>query len=255
MKYYDLFVPFGAFCATSYHLRRRNLQTEALPLDWVGVWKITQSAKLITSKFDGFFLKENLVFKNVNGTHNAYMDEKNNMAFFHCIDKDLPFDDGYAKAKDMFERRINRVCERIEKAKSVLFVFANNETVTPEESEEALKILKARYPNKKIDLLVLDLKKDYKGIEYQQVNKNVLFVKMEFDLEHDLYSGKKESFDELYRNYQISSWKKRLKNFADKIIFNIKRLCVSLVCAFIPFKQARRKLRKKLKTNRCLFDR
>ncbi len=255
MKYYDLFVPIGAFCATSYHLRRRNLQIEALPLDWIGVWKVEQAAEMIKTKFDGFFKKENLVFQNVNGTHNAYMDEPNHVAFFHCIDSDLPFEEGYAKAKAMFDRRIQRVCERMDKAKSILFVYANNEEVTPEESARAFGILKANYPNKKINLLVLDLKKDYKGIEYQQVNKNVLFVKMEFDLEHDLYSGRKESFDEVLGNYQIASLEKRLKNIFDKILFNLKRICVSLVCMLIPNKQTRKKLRKKLKTNRCVFDR
>ncbi len=255
MKYYDLFIPIGAFCATSYHLRRCNLQTEALPFDWLTISNITASVTLIKNKFDGFFQKENLVFLNVNGTHNAYIDKKNNIGFFHCIDKDLPFDEGYAKARAMFDRRINRVFDKIDKAKSILFVYANNEPVSPQEALEAYEILKAIYPSKRIDLLVLDLKKDYKGIEAKEISKNVLFIKMEFVLEHDLYSGRKEAFAEIFQNYQIASWKKRLKNIFDKFIFNMKRISVSLVCMFIPSKQIRKKLRKKLKTNRCVFDR
>lgn len=167
----------------------------------------------------------------------------------------MPFDEGYAKARAMFDRRINRVFDKIDKAKSILFVYANNEPVSPQEALEAYEILKAIYPSKRIDLLVLDLKKDYKGIEAKEISKNVLFIKMEFVLEHDLYSGRKEAFAEIFQNYQIASWKKRLKNIFDKFIFNMKRISVSLVCMFIPSKQIRKKLRKKLKTNRCVFDR
>lgn len=255
MKYYDLFVPMGAFCATSYHLRQNDLQIEAYPLDWVGVWRITQAAEMLISKFDGFFKKENLVFAHVNGSHNAYMDETNRVAFFHCIDKELPFEEGYAKAKEMFDRRIERLCNRMDAAKSILFVYANNESISENDAKEAYQILKARYPNKKIDLLVFDLKKEYEGIDIKETDKNITFIKMLFDLENDSYSGRKEEFASIYSNYQIASWKNRLKNIATKVIFKTKRIAISLICAVIPSKQIRKNLRKKLKTNHCLFER
>ncbi len=254
MKYYDFFVPMGAFCATSYHLRHNDLQTEAYPLDWVGVWKIKQAAELITSGFDGFFIKENLKYENTNGNHSAYTDTKNNFAFFHCIDKNLPFDEGYIKAKDMFDRRIERITDRISKAKKLLFVYANNEAVSHEESLEAYDILKAKYPDKNIDLLVMDLKLDYKGVEYTELSKNVTFIKMEFDLANDLYSGRKEVFTEIFSNYQIASLSKRIKYFFSKIVSRIKRIIISLICCFIPSKAARKSFRRKLKTDKLLFD-
>lgn len=254
MKYYDFFVPMGSFCSTSYHLRHNDLQTEAYPLDWVGVWKIKQAAELIASNFEGFFLQENLKFENVNGNHNAYTDTKNNIPFFHCIDKDLPFDEGYLKAKDMFDRRIERLNERISQARKVLFVYAINEPISHEEALEALDILKSKYPNKQVDILVLDLKPDYQETQYEDVSKNITFAKMRFDWNKDSYSGRKEGFAEIFANYQIASLRKRIKYFTGKFLAYVKRLIVSLICCFIPSKEGRKKLRKRLKTNKILFD-
>lgn len=254
MKYYDFFVPMGSFCSTSYHLRHNDLQTEAYPLDWVIIWKIKQAAELITSNFEGFFLQENLEFKEVSGNHNSYTDTKNNIVFLHCIDKDLPFNEGYLKAKDTFNRRIERLYERINQARKVLFVYAINESISHEEALDAYDILKNKYPYKQFDLLVLDLKPDYKDTKYEDVSPNIIFAKMRFDWYKDTYTGRKEGFAEIFANYQIASVKKRTQYLCSKFINYIKRLIVSLICCFIPSKDARKKLRRKFKTDKLLFD-
>ena len=47
LQSFDLFVPFGEQCITSWNLRKNNLQTESLPFDWLAHVKLNLALDLL----------------------------------------------------------------------------------------------------------------------------------------------------------------------------------------------------------------
>lgn len=246
MKKYDVVIPLGNFCSASFHLRHNNLQLESYPFDWVGFDNIRFPANLLANNFVDFFRPNDL--KRVdgeNGNHLPYIQYPEHFLFYHCIEKDLPFEDACSKANDMFKRRIDRLYERINNAKSILFVNTSNELVTENDALEALKILQNRFPDKIIDLIVIDLKKTYKNLEIKELNNHLTFAKLEFDNATNQYSDKKKEFSQILKNRKLSSQKNVFFSKIHKKILFLKRIFINTLCCLIPVKKYRKAIRKK----------
>lgn len=255
MRKYDVAIPLGNFCSASFHLRHNNLQLESYPFDWVGFDNVTIPATLVANGFKNYFIAEQLKrVEGENGNHLPYTQYPEHYLFYHCVEKDLPFDEACKKAKAMFERRIQRVYEYVESAKNVLFMNTSNEPVLEKDAVEAQKILQKRFPGKNIDVIVVDMKADYKGMEIKELNKNVTFVRLEFDNKKDLYSDKKEEFKAILKDRKLSSQKDLAKTLLHKKLFTVKRTVVNALCCLIPIKKVRKSIRKKLQISTQQFD-
>ena len=256
MKNYDVAIPLGIFCAASYHLRRNNLQIESYPFDWMGFATVKTGAQIVADGCKDFFVKERLVKEEgENGNHIPYVQEPEKYLFYHCVDKDLPFDEACAKAKAMFDRRIKRMYDNIEKAKRVLFFSTHNHPVSEQEAIDAQAILAKRFPGKIIDLIVVDCRNDYKGIETLHLNDHVDFVKLEFHHGTDTYSDRKEEFDLILKNCRLGSpWQRFVKHF-NNVIFRLKRFAVNGICCLIPVKKWRKAIRRRFDVSTQMFER
>lgn len=64
-KTYDLILSIGSKCKISYNLRRRKLQLESFPFDWIYVPRISLVDELFASNFQNFFFggKFTITFK------------------------------------------------------------------------------------------------------------------------------------------------------------------------------------------------
>ena len=256
MKNYDIVIPLGIFCAASYHLRRNNLQVESYPFDWMGVETVKTGAEIIANDFKDFFVKEKLVpEEGENGNHIPYVQKPENYLFYHCVDKDLPFDEACAKAKAMFDRRIKRLYENVGKAKNVLFFAAHNHPVKEQDAIDAQAILEKKFPGKNIDLIAVDCKDFYKGVETIHLNKHVDFVKMEFHAGKDIYSDKKEEFAKILSDRRLGSVWQRLGRKWNNVSFKVKRLVVNCLCCLIPVKKWRKSIRRKFDVSTQMFER
>lgn len=255
MRKYDVAIPLGNFCSASHHLRHNNLQLESYPFDWVGFDNVTIPATLVANGFVNYFVPERLErVEGENGIHHPYTQYPERYLFYHCVEKDLPFEEAAKKAKAMFERRIQRVYDYIGKAKSVLFMNTSNDPVAEKDAVEAQRILQERFPGKNIDVIVVDMKADYKGMEIKELNKNVTFVRMEFDNKKDLYSDKKEEFKTILKDRHLSSQKELAKSVLHKKLFVFKRAVVNALCCLIPVKKLRKSIRKKMQISTQQFD-
>lgn len=254
MRKYGAVIPLGNFCSASFHLRNNDLQVESFPFDWVGFDNVTIPAELIANGFKNYLVPERLERQEgENGTHIPYTQFPEKYLFYHCIDKDLPFADACKKAQDMFKRRIERLYQYINENDSVLFVNTSNDHVEEADALKAQEILQKRFPNKKIDLIVVDMKNAYKDYTVTELSNNVTFVKMEFCHGKDLYSDKKEWFKEILADRKLGSSKDILKTHLHKVWFTIKRLGVNIFCCFIPDKKLRKSIRKKCKVTTQAF--
>lgn len=253
MKSYDLFVPCGNFCSTSFHLRCNTLQIEALPFDWIADLDFEKSVYYLLNNFDGFFRKENLKTVKIEGPNICCVDTKENLGFYHHLDSSLPFDKAYEKARQTLERRCDRLMAKIEKSEKILFVYAEEKNLDTAKIKESFSQLQKAYPQKTIDLLLFDLNENYEETEISE-DGDITLAKINFKLNRDIYSGKKEEFAKVLGNYKISSVKIYFLNLWNKIFKKTKRLLINAACVFIPSKKARKAVRKTFKTNQSIFD-
>ncbi len=247
MKKYDLIMPIGSFCATSYHLRRCGLQTQSLPFDWLLDVKIEDAVKFICSNFDDFFVKENLKFRDKLGSHDVYVDRKYGIGFLHFFNENAPFEQEYARVKETFERRTQRAVDYIEKARSILFVYAGREGVDEERALKAFAALKSQYKNKEINILLINLSKDASSkAEIKEIEKGVFWVDLRFNIGTDGHTDYKKEYGYIFSFFTLK--RSKVKEFVEKL--NLKKTAVNVLCLFIPSKSLRKKIRNKTKTSR-----
>lgn len=254
MRYYDLFIPVGSFCAASYHLRRSNLQIEALPFDWIADLTFSKSIDFIASQFEDFFKKENLKFLKIEGPNICCLDTKYDLGFLHHMDCSLPFDDAYKKAKNTLNRRCARLLEKIQKAQSILLVYTENKELNLEIIQSSLSKLQRIYPEKNIDLLIFDLSPEHKYSETYSIGKNITVAKINFELQKDTFSGKAKEFKNVLKNYHQTFNKGIIASTMNIYWNNFRRYFVKIICMFIFNKEKRKVLRKKFHGNNSIFD-
>lgn len=78
--------------------------------------------------------------------------------------------------KAKYDRRIKRFYREIKTAKEILFVwFSRDKKLSDEQLKSALSKLNEKFPNKKIDLLILENNFDMtnKNIEEYQISENI----------------------------------------------------------------------------------
>ncbi len=255
MKKYDAAIPLGNFCSASFHLRHNGLQVESYPFDWVGFDSVVIPATLIANGFKDFFVPERLErVEGENGNHLPYIQYPEHYLFYHCVEKDLPFEEACQKAKAMFERRIARLYEHLEKARNILFLNASNDSVREEEAIEALEILQKKFPGKNIDLIVVDMKPDYHNLEIKELNEHITFAKLNFHNKKNEYSDRKEEFQILLKNRKLASQKEVIRLRLHRKFFALKRVLVNALCCLIPIKKARKAIRKKMQISTQDFN-
>lgn len=256
MKKYDLFVPLGCFCLPSHCLRMSNLQLAAYPFDWVGTEDVTKFIKYLDNHFQGFFQKENLeLVGDVIGNHISYKDTKNDVLFPHCMDKDLPFDEAYDKARATFDRRIERLYQHINQANKILFCNACYKTYKQHDLGDLLQQLRKVFPNKDISLMRINLAPDFdKLVEYKEVSPDILVYNMKYDMAKNIYTDRDKEMAQIMADFGLNPSKKVWLYKLKECGFAIKRFLVNLLCCLVPVKRIRHKIRKKFNISTKFFD-
>ena len=119
LQSFDLFVPFGEQCITSWNLRQNNLQTESLPFDWLAHVKLNLALDFLLNNFEGFLIRNQLAFVK-REKHEAHFKMPNGIVFKHDFRSEKLED--FPKVDRKYQRRIKRLYQKIKHARSVLFV-------------------------------------------------------------------------------------------------------------------------------------
>ena len=126
MPKYDLIVSLGGNCATAIHLRERGLRMFSLPLDYVFMVDekpIKYLCEVFRNNFENFCKKENLV--ELQGDERGddrtgkmqYKDEYTGFRLIHHFVRPIEEPGAYEEAKEILNRRINRLLSKIEQHK------------------------------------------------------------------------------------------------------------------------------------------
>ena len=256
MRKYDLIVPLGNFCLPSHWLRESGLQFVSYPFDWVGTDDVAVFVKYLENHFQGFFPKDYLESNNtIVGTHVGYVDKKNKVLFFHCIDKDIPFDEAYTKANAMFGRRIERLYQNIAQAKKILFFNACYKTYVQHKPEEILAMLQKIFPDKDISLLQLNLAPEFDGVSVHEDGKNIIVYNLNYDMDKNIYTDRDAEMVQIMANFKLRPSKKLAFYKLGALGLAVKRFIVNLLCCFVPVKKARKAIRHRFHISTKQFDR
>ena len=162
---YDFVCSVGSDCGCAWHLATNRLRPASYPLDWVGteLIGIEGVAALIDRDFKGFFNPENLE-RNPNPPrgpmddhkHDYYCDRGAGIIAVHDFPTGVPLEESYPAVKAKYDRRIDRFYRTIRASGRVLLVYWTWRVYSePEAIRKAAEILRAKFPEQRVDLLVM----------------------------------------------------------------------------------------------------
>lgn len=159
---YDFVCSIGSECACARSLKAAGIRCASYPFDWIITAKLSLVgvAQLIANNFEGFLRFENLRVRPESfgrgGAHAVYDDIVQGIVFVHDFSADRPLAECYSDVCAKYDRRIARLYDAISRARSILVVYRSNcDRPTDEAIRSAAKILRAKFPECVLDLLVI----------------------------------------------------------------------------------------------------
>ena len=169
MKQYDCVFSLGEACFIAIHLRKNGLRMFSGPFDWMYGSNFKTRCDILASKFENYFNKEDLEFKEYRETNKmvTYRNKRTDIHYNHDFHSDLPFDYEYNIVKEKYDRRINRLLKIISTAKNVLICYgdlANSKNGAKSDTEivDCIKKLNEVYAPAKIEMLYVKHNKNIK---------------------------------------------------------------------------------------------
>lgn len=157
------------------YLKRWHIRTASLPFDWIGREPngLAVAVRLICDGFKGFLEKEALEPRpnrhrpNIDDREtDYYLDRGTGMLVYHDFPAGVPLDESYPSVRAKYDRRIARMYRMLDGAKRVLLVYHTPmEHPSDEEMGRQLGQMRARFPGKRIDLLVIEEAAGLGGVE------------------------------------------------------------------------------------------
>ena len=224
MKQYDCIFSLGEACFIAIALKKNGLRTFFGPFDWMYGSNFKTRCDILISKFDNYFNKEDLEFKEYREANKmvTYRNTRTDIYYNHDFYSDLPFDYEYDIVKEKYERRINRLLKIISKAKKVLICYgdlANTKGGASSDNEiiECVKKLNEVYAPAQIDMLYIRHNPKMKDGEvvFESVSDNVIIANTySQNREPNNYLGNDVSLKAVLKNIKI---KVRLRCHFSKI--------------------------------------
>ena len=162
---YDFVCSVGGDCGCAWHLVNNRLRVASYPLDWIMSWYrgVTGVAELVARDFDGFLGLENLRKEpnpprgpNDDQEHDYYHDPVVGVDFVHDFPIGAPPDEAYPAVREKYRRRIERFYRSVRKSRRTLLVYWTwRDQPEPGDILKAAGIFRAKFPETRIDLLVM----------------------------------------------------------------------------------------------------
>ncbi len=179
---YDYVISLGENCLTAMVLKEFGLRQFSGPFDWIAGRGVYYRLNLILNGFHDFLLKEDLEFADdvVDARRGTYpvRDKKNRLYLPHDFN-DLNLDISYPVVYEKYERRINRLLDKL-KESSMLMVCCSREgeILTNEFIEEMLTLISRKYCARRLDILIVSESIDRRVFStiYMGENSDILRV-------------------------------------------------------------------------------
>ena len=121
----DMICSLGGDCIAASQQKLRGLRPYALPFDWCfadGETAVVNLARQLRCRFAGMALKENL--RPIQGIKNGYKDIATGYNFIHHFKSAIEEPGEYERFREVFDRRVNRLVEGIERSSEILFIVS-----------------------------------------------------------------------------------------------------------------------------------
>lgn len=214
---YDFIFSIGEDCACTGYLREHHLQVFSYPFDWLTAASFETRIELLVNDFDNFLNIENLKFlpKNPQINTDSHCDYYANIStgfyFYHDFPAGESLEKNFKNVKEKYDRRIKRLYSKIQKARKILIVWlSRDKNIDDERLKSAYNQIVNKFPNKKIDFLILenDSSKSFLEKEFIEVTSNitkVLYDNATYDKSNPMAEcmGNKESSNEIFVNYEL----------------------------------------------------
>lgn len=240
-KKYDFIFSIGEACSCTQALRNNFLQIASFPFDWLFGSNFIGRCKILTQEFERFIEKDDLEYSYEERSIScqAYHNKFNDITFNHDFKKDMPFEDAYKEVFEKYQRRIKRLFDEIQNAKSVLIVYiesplTNHINIENSEITEGFNILKNKFGDK-INLLYVKYTKD----KYTTEELQPKLTKIEWDYKD--YDGEQDHMV-IMKKLQKAISGFELKKTAQ---YKLQHFVMKNLIKLIPHKSTRHKLRKK----------
>lgn len=166
---YDLVFGIGYSCRTSMALRNAGLQYSSFPMDWVIGGGIVDRMKFLVSGFEGWLPESELeeLPAETADEHRRVRDRVSRVEFVHDFSLKCSVAEDLQRVRDHYLRRISRLLGKIESSERVLIVWIDscgNEPVTLEQLRECRRMVRARWPGKRVDFLAFSNRPGYGDI-------------------------------------------------------------------------------------------
>lgn len=162
MRVFDLIVPLGVDCVAASQLKFRGLRVASFPFDWVtselDEKRLMRPILSLENHFADWLKPENLdwersVAMGQQGFHFPVYDKGTGCIFLHDFKSEKPDTEEIALVREKYARRIQRLYNMLERAKSVLFIFAGrDDEISGPELEKVRQRLLILFPGKDIML-------------------------------------------------------------------------------------------------------
>ena len=141
---------------------------------------------MIASDFDGWFGKDDLQLVAVRGgsfQNNVYQNRKTRFGFPHDFPRFFRFEEKYPETAEKYARRIRRFMSDLGAAKTALVVYIErpiNPRATDADLAEAKRILEARFPAVKFDLVYFFLTEESRDFAETSVADGITAVACDY---------------------------------------------------------------------------
>lgn len=194
-KKYDLIFGIGEACSCSSTLRSANLQVRSYPFDWLFGSTFIDRVKILVNNFENLIRLEDIVCTGNNGIPHhlcdIYTNTANGLGFNHDFLSGCNPADEIDEVVEKYRRRGERLIKSAESAKRILAVWidspgSNWKKKNDDDFIEGIKILQQRFPDAKVDLLVIEweIGREYKNKTYRRLNEFIEKYSFDYQFHH-----------------------------------------------------------------------
>lgn len=180
---FDHCISLGYYCDVANALMYLNYRDASYPFDWCFT-KISKIKECFNNKFENFFNKENLIRSTQQG--NPSMDKDGSITYVHdgSYRKLMQDENFFNKQKNKYIRRINRLYDKLNSKKNILFILVcnhyNHNKDNIDEINELINCINEKKFNCNLKFLIITNNDNKKVINhYSNSKKNLKMISLE----------------------------------------------------------------------------